>query len=62
MKTIQYFTKSVYGRDLEYVVDRQVAQFIANLTGSKTLKPQDRANIEGLTGGAVKFEQVLQPK
>ncbi len=62
MKLINYYTKNVYGRELEYVVDPQSAQFIANLTGSKTLKPQDRVNIEGLTDGLVKFEQVLKPQ
>jgi len=62
MKTIQYFTKNVYGRDLEYVVNPDDAKFIANLTGRKTLEPRDRLNIEGLSGGTVQFEQTMQPR
>ncbi len=62
MKTIKYFTKNVYGRDLEYVIDQTEAKFIANLTGRKTLEARDRLNIEGLSGGEIRFEQTIQPR
>ncbi len=61
MKTIKYFTKNVYGRDLEYVIDPNDAKFIANLTGRKTLEARDRLNIEGLSSGEIKFERTINP-
>lgn len=61
MKTIKYFTKSVYGRELEYIIDATDAKMISNLTGRKTLEPQDRVSIEALTDSSVKFERVLKP-
>ncbi len=61
MKTIQYFTKNVYGRDLEYVIDPADAQLITNLTGSRTVKETDRNSIEALCGGLLKFERVMEP-
>lgn len=60
-KTIKYYSKNIYGNDLDYVFDPADAKAISMLTGRKTFTAQHRAAIEGLSGGLVTFEQVIQP-
>lgn len=45
---IQYYTKQVYGKTLEYIKDQKQAQQISALTGSKTLTPAQKSAFENL--------------
>ena len=36
-KTIEYYSKEVYGNRLEYVINKDDAQIIRQLTGKKTI-------------------------
>lgn len=59
MKTIQYYTKHVYGKELMYIADPDQANEWHNLTGSKTISPYLMTRLTNLTG--VKFERVFEP-
>ena len=59
MKTIQYYTKNVYGLERIYISDPDIAQAIARLTKQKTI---DLEHIKSLEILGFEFEQVLPPK
>lgn len=60
-KTIKYYTKNVYGNQLEYIIDSGDAKIMAQLTGKKTVTGIERELVYGLTGGLVQWEQVIEP-
>ena len=60
-KTINFYTREVYGTRLEYVCDSSDAARILLLTGKKTINATTRNTIEELTGHAVSFIEVLRP-
>ena len=61
-KTIEYYSKEVYGNRLEYVINKDDAHIIRQLTGKKTITGVERELIRDLTGKSVEFKEVLAPK
>jgi len=61
-KVIEYYSKEVYGNSLEYVVNRDDAYIIQQLTGKKTISGTERELIRDLTGSFIQFKEVLAPK
>ena len=61
-KTIEYYSKEVYGNRLEYVINKDDAQIIRQLTGKKTISGIERELIRDLTGSFIEFKEVLAPK
>jgi hypothetical protein len=61
-KVIEYYSKEVYGNSLEYVVNRDDAYIIQQLTGKKTISGIERELIRDLTGSFIQFKEVLAPK
>jgi hypothetical protein len=61
-KTIEYYSKEVYGNRLEYVINKDDAQIIRQLTGKKTISEIERELIRDLTGSFIEFKEVLPPK
>lgn len=61
-KTIEYYSKEVYGNRLEYVINKDDAQIIRQLTGKKTISGVERELIRDLTGSFIEFKEVLPPK
>jgi len=62
MKTIEFYSREVYGNRLEYVVNKADADIIRKLTGKKTITGTERELIRDLTGSLVDFKEVLAPK
>ena len=62
MKTIEFYSREVYGNRLEYVVNKADADIIRKLTGKKTITGTERELIRDLTGKSVEFKEVLAPK
>jgi DNA replication initiation complex subunit (GINS family) len=62
MKTIEFYSREVYGNRLEYVVNKADAEIIRKLTGKKTITGTERELIRDLTGNSVNFKEVLAPK
>jgi DNA replication initiation complex subunit (GINS family) len=62
MKTIEFYSREVYGNRLEYVVNKADADIIRKLTGKKTITGVERELIRDLTGKSVEFKEVLAPK
>jgi len=60
-KTIQYYTREVYGNKLSYIVNKDDAAIIQQLTGKKTIDGKTRELLRDLTAGIVSFEQVIVP-
>lgn len=60
-KKIQYYTKNVYGNQLEYVVEPGDAKIMAQLTGKKTVTGVERELLRDLSGGLIQWEQVIEP-
>lgn len=61
-KTIEYYSKEVYGNRLEYVINKDDAHIIRQLTGKKTISEIERELIKDLTGSFIQFKEVLPPK
>ena len=61
-KTIEYYSKEVYGNRLEYVINKDDARIIRQLTGKKTISGIERELIRDLTGSFIEFKEVLPPK
>ena len=61
-KVIELYSKDVYGNRLEYVVNKDDADIIRQLTGKKTITGVERELIRDLTGKSVEFKEVLAPK
>ena len=61
-KTIEYYSKEVYGNRLEYVINKDDASIIRQLTGKKTISGVERELIRDLTGSFIEFKEVLPPK
>jgi DNA replication initiation complex subunit (GINS family) len=61
MKTIEFYSREVYGNRLEYVVNKADADIIRKLTGKKTITGIERELIRDLTGSLVDFKEVLAP-
>lgn len=60
--TIEYYTKTLYGTDREYVVDQSDARIISRLIGQKTIDQKNRELIEDLSRGIISFKEILPPK
>ncbi len=56
---IEYYRKNVYGRELLYFLDQEVANHWLRLTGRQTLTEQDIPHLQAL--GFV-VEEVLAPR
>ena len=61
-KTIQFYRKSSYGMSHEYVANPGDAGLIAGLTGKNTIDSVVRELIRDLTGGDIRFEEILAPR
>ena len=61
-KTIEYYSKEVYGNRLEYVINKDDARIIRQLTGKKTISGVERELIRDLTVSFIEFKEVLPPK
>jgi len=61
-KTIEYYSKEVYGNRLEYVINKDDAYIISRLTGKKTISEIERELIRDLTGSFIQFKEVLAPR
>ena len=55
---IEYYIKNVYGNELMYIADKEIAESVAALTNSKTLLPRHMDALEKL---GCKFEFVHAP-
>jgi len=55
---IQYYIKTVYGRDLKYIIDPKIGQALATLTGTGSLMPYQEEALKTL---GFTFEEVLNP-
>ena len=64
MKTIKFYSKSIYGKTHEFIhPDCVGADFdIRQLTNQKTINPLIRNTISRLTDNFIQFEEVLPPK
>jgi hypothetical protein len=62
MKTIEYYTKEVYGNRREYIVDPVLARQVSILVGTKTINSEVRGLLQTISGGAIQFKQVLPPE
>lgn len=60
--TIEYYTKTLYGTDREYVVDQSDARIISRLIGQKTIDQKNRELIQDLSRGIISFKEILPPK
>ena len=56
-KTIEYYTKSNYGRILMYIKNSEKAEVISRLTGKKTIDESDIKNLQLL---GCSFKQVFE--
>ncbi len=56
---MQFYTKSVYGKPLEYLVSKEDNETLGMLSGQKTLNFTIKRALERL---GVEFVEVLQPK
>jgi hypothetical protein len=61
-KVIEFYSKTIYGNSLEYVVNKGDAEIISKLTGKRTISSVERELIRDLTGSLVEFKEVLAPK
>ena len=61
-KVIEFYSKDVYGNRLEYVLNKNDADIIRQLTGKKTISEIERELIRDLTGSLIQFKEVLAPK
>lgn len=61
MKTIKYYSKNVYGNQLDYIINAGDAKVMAQLTGKKTVTGVERELVRDLCGGLVQWEQVIEP-
>lgn len=61
MKRIKFYRKSVYGKTLEYVLDKGDARVIAQLTGKVTIDGVIRELLRDVSGGAIVWEEVVAP-
>lgn len=59
MKTIKYYTKNVYGREMIYLADEREALLWQAITGQKTIDQRQLTQLTSMTG--VKFERVFEP-
>ncbi len=59
--TIKYYVQHIYGTPREKFIDAAQEAVFKQLTGRKTLDSVSRELIRDLSGGAIKFEQVLPP-
>ena len=58
MKTIEFYQRSVYGRNNLYLVG-PVADIVGRLTGKVTVSPEDLADLSKLTGAEI--VQIVDP-
>lgn len=58
-KIIEYYIEKQYGRDLKYIVERDVRLAITQLTGTGTLCDYQ---IEPLKSLGYEFKEVLKPR
>ena len=61
-KVIEFYSKDVYGNRLEYVLNKNDADIIRQLTGKKTISGVERELIRDLTGSFIQFKEVLAPR
>jgi hypothetical protein len=56
---IEYYTKNNYGVETEYIKNKEIAMVMEEITGRKTIRANDRYNLEKL---GLKFVEVIKPK
>lgn len=61
MKTIKFYRKNVWGKNVEYVLDQGDAQIIKQLTGQITINSVIRELLRDISGGQICWEQVIAP-
>jgi len=59
-RIINYYTKNIYGKELEYIKDIKEAQIIKQLTGNKTITSRERMLIQELSNNYIKFERCFE--
>lgn len=58
--TIEFYSKNVYGNELEYVANKGDADIIRQLTGKKTIDSSIRKLIRDLSRGNISFKRILK--
>jgi hypothetical protein len=58
-REIEYYRKSVYGKDLLYILDERTANLMRCLTRNQTLRLDDKRTLELL---GFTFKEVLAPR
>lgn len=58
MQIVEYYTKNVYGKTHNYLVDSDAAKTILSLIGQKTITDQQMAQFGSL---GVVFKRVFEP-
>lgn len=61
MKTIEYFTRNVWGKPLQYIKEKGDADIFRQLTGKATITGAERELLRELSGGAIDWQQVIDP-
>ena len=61
-KVIRFYTKTIYGNPLDYVLEKGDAEIISKLIGKRTISSVERELIRDLSGGLVEFKEVLAPR
>jgi len=56
---IEYYTKEVYGKPMEYIVDDKIKKAIQTITGLKCLSDNLRRDFAVL---GLEFKEIIQPK
>ena len=61
MKTIKFYRKNVWGKNVEYVLDQGDAQIIKQLTGQITINSVIRELLRDISAGLIQWEEVIAP-
>jgi hypothetical protein len=61
MKTIKFYKRNVWGKNVEYVLDQGDAQIIKQLTGQITINSVIRELFRDISAGQIRWEQVIAP-
>lgn len=56
---IEYYTKTIYGKDTMYIVDKTTAERVQILTGRKTINSNDMIALQAL---GFTLTEVIAPK
>lgn len=60
-KIIQFYRRSIYGNNFEYIKNPIDAAIITQLTGQKTIDVRIRELLRELTDDFIQFKEVIAP-